>query len=66
MIYQEALKAMKNRSKVKVDGIVYKRINAIIFRKTETKEMIELELQSNARNSVTICDIAQAEVINES
>ncbi|MGF0095030.1 hypothetical protein ACQRC6_01200 [Peptoniphilus sp. SGI.035] len=66
MIYQEALKAMKNRSKVRVGGIVYKHINAIIFRKTETKEMIELELQSNCQNSVTIADIAQAEVIDES
>lgn len=45
MIYQEALKAMKKRIPVKVGGIFYKRINAIIFRKTDTKEYIELELQ---------------------
>ncbi|NMW84245.1 hypothetical protein HKO22_00610 [Peptoniphilus sp. AGMB00490] len=66
MIYQEALKAMKNRSKVKAAGIVYKHINAIIFRKTESKEIIEIELQSNCQNSVTIVDIAQAEVSDES
>lgn len=32
MIYQEALKAMKSREKIKACGLTYKWINAIIFR----------------------------------
>ncbi|MDU3456657.1 MAG: hypothetical protein E7F47_01980 [Peptoniphilus harei] len=65
MIYQEALKAMKNREKIKACGLTYKWINAIIFRKTDTKEIIELELQSPVRNSITIVNINQAEVADE-
>ena len=65
MIYQEALKAMKGREKIKACGLTYKCINAIIFRKTDNKEIIELELQSPVRNSVTIVNINQAEVADE-
>lgn len=66
MIYQEALKAMKSRIKIKAAGKTYKHINAIIFRKTETLELIQLELQDiNTQNSVTIVNINQAEVADE-
>lgn len=66
MIYQEALKAMKEKKRIKASGIIYKRINAIIFRKTDTIEMIQLELQDiNTQNSVTIVNINQAEVADE-
>lgn len=66
MIYQEALKAMKSRIKIKATGKTYKHINAIIFRKTETLELIQLELQDlGTENSVTIVNINQAEVADE-
>ncbi|WP_071026031.1 hypothetical protein [Peptoniphilus raoultii] len=66
MIYQEALKAMKKRIPVKAGGIVYKRINAIIFRKTDTREYIQLELQDKkTQNSITIVNINQAEAKDE-
>lgn len=66
MIYQEALKAMKSRTKIKAAGKTYKYINAIIFRKTENLELIQLELQDlGTENSVTIVNINQAEVANE-
>lgn len=66
MIYQEALKAMKSRIKIKAAGKNYKHINAIIFRKTENLEVIQLELQDiNTENSVTIVNINQAEVADE-
>lgn len=66
MIYQEALKAMKSRIKIKAAGTTYKHINAIIFRKTENLELIQLELQDiNTQNSVTIVNINQAEVADE-
>lgn len=66
MIYQEALKAMKSRTKIKAAGKTYKRINAIIFRKTESLEVIQLELQDlGTQNSVTIVNINQAEVADE-
>ena len=57
---------MKSREKIKACGLTYKCINAIIFRKTDTVEMIQLELQDlNTYNSVTIVNISQAEVANE-
>ena len=66
MIYQEALKAMKSRIKIKAAGKTYKHINAIIFRKTENLEVIQLELQDiSTQNSVTIVNINQAEVEDE-
>lgn len=66
MIYQEALKAMKSRIKIKAAGKTYQHINAIIFRKTENLELIQLELQDlGTENSVTIVNINQAEVANE-
>lgn len=66
MIYQEALKAMKSRIKIKAAGKTYKHINAIIFRKTENLELIQLELQDlGTENSVTIVNINQAEVADE-
>lgn len=65
MIYQEAKQAMKSRCKIKLKGIVYKHINAIIFRKTENLEIIQLELQDMQANSVSICRIEQAEVADE-
>ena len=66
MIYQEALKAMKSRIKIKAAGKTYKHINAIIFRKTENLEIIQLELQDlGTENSVTIVNINQAEVADE-
>lgn len=66
MIYQEALKAMKSRIKIKATGKTYKYINAIIFRKTENLELIQLELQDlGTENSVTIVNINQAEVADE-
>jgi|GEM_PF-6577219 hypothetical protein len=66
MIYQEALKAMKSRKKIKAAGKTYKYINAIIFRKTENLELIQLELQDlGTENSVTIVNINQAEVADE-
>ena len=66
MIYQEALKAMKSRIKIKAAGKTYKHINAIIFRKTENLEVIQLELQDiSTQNSVTIVNINQAEVADE-
>lgn len=66
MIYQETLKAMKSRIKIKAAGKTYKHINAIIFRKTENLEVIQLELQDiSTQNSVTIVNINQAEVADE-
>lgn len=57
---------MKSREKIKACGLTYKCINAIIFRKTDTVEMIQLELQDlKAYNSVTIVNISQAEVADE-
>lgn len=62
MTYQEAKKAFKTRAQVKLDGIIYERINAIIFRKTEI-ETIELELQAIKANSITIAKMEQVECI---
>ncbi len=57
---------MKKRIPVKAGGIVYKRINAIIFRKTDTREYIQLELQDKkTQNSITIVNINQAEAKDE-
>lgn len=62
MTYQEAKKALKTRAPVKLDGITYKHINAIIFRKTEV-EIIQLELQATKGNSITIARLEQVECI---
>lgn len=57
---------MKSRIKIKAAGKTYKHINAIIFRKTENLEVIQLELQDiSTQNSVTIVNINQAEVADE-
>lgn len=62
MIYKEALAAMKSREQVKCNGILYKHINAIIFRKTDDIEMIQVELQDASNyNSVTIAKIENVE-----
>lgn len=65
MTYQEAKRAIKKRLKIKSGGIIYKHINAIIFRKTDEIEQVELELQDVKANSVTICKMEQAEVLDE-
>lgn len=57
---------MKSRIKIKAAGKTYKHINAIIFRKTENLEVIQLELQDiSTQNSVTIVNINQVEVADE-
>ncbi|MET3616757.1 uncharacterized protein YdeI (BOF family) [Peptoniphilus olsenii] len=64
MTYKEAVKAMRERQKVKLGGIVYKHINAIIFRKTKTAELIQVELQDDSNyNAVTVAKIEKVEKI---
>lgn len=64
MTYQEARQALKTRAPVKVNGTEYKHINAIIFRKTDKIELIQVELQDmNNNNSVTIARLEQVECI---
>lgn len=63
MIYQEAKEAFNNRSRIIVDGRKYKHINAIIFRRHEQIEVIQLELQDeSSQNSVTVVKMEKAEV----
>lgn len=63
MIYQEAKEAFNNMSKIIVDGRTYRHINAIIFRRHEQIEVIQLELQDeSSHNSVTIVKMEKAEV----
>lgn len=63
MIYQEAKEAFNNRSKIIVDGRTYKYINAIIFRRHDQIEVIQLELQDeSSQNSVTVVKMEKAEV----
>lgn len=64
MTYKEALKAMKSRDNVIVNDIVYKRINAIIFRKTDEQELIEAELQDMNTNSVIICELEKIKPVD--
>lgn len=62
MIYKEAVKALKERAPVQVDGIIYKHINAIIFRKTDEIELIQVELQDKSNiNSVKIVKLEKVE-----
>lgn len=56
---------MRNRVNVVACGIVYRHINAIIFRKTNFVEIIELELQDMRANSVTVLKIDKVEVADE-
>lgn len=64
MTYQEARQALKTRAPVKVNEREYKCINAIIFRKTDKIELIQVELQDmNNNNSVTIARLEQVECI---
>lgn len=63
MIYQEAKEAFNNRSRIIFDGRTYKQINAIIFRRYEQIEVIQLELQDDSsQNSVTVVKMEKAEV----
>lgn len=66
MIYQDAKKAFKERKKIKAHGILYEHINAIIFRRHENIEVVQLELQDiNTQNSVTTVKMENAEVEDE-
>ena len=63
MIYQEAKEAFNKRSRIIVDGRIYRHINAIIFRRHEQIEVIQLELQDeSSQNSVTVVKMEKAEV----
>lgn len=63
MIYQEAKVAFNNRSRIIFDGRTYRHINAIIFRRHEQIEVIQLELQDeSSQNSVTVVKMEKAEV----
>lgn len=63
MIYQEAKEAFNKRSRIIVDGRTYKHINAIIFRRHDQIEVIQLELQDeSSQNSVTVVKMEKAEV----
>lgn len=65
MTYQEAREVLKSRVRVSAGGIIYKHINAIIFRKTDKIELIQLELQDQEANSVKIARINDVEVYKE-
>lgn len=70
MSRDEVLKAMRDFSPVKYDGIIYARISARIHRVIKTrkgtyKEVFQLELTSMHGNSVTIAEMEKVELANE-
>lgn len=70
MSRDEVLKAMRDFSHVKYDGITYARISARIHRVIRTrkgtyKDIFQLELVSMHGNSVTIAEMEKVELANE-
>ena len=64
--FNEAKEAMLKRKKINVPklNIVFKQINAIIFRQGNDGELVvQLELQDMKANSVLIVDVKDVEVV---
>lgn len=64
--FSEAKEAMLKREKINVPqlDIVFKQINAIIFRQHNDGELVvQLELQDMKANSVLIVDVKDVEVV---
>ena len=57
MTYEEAKKAFDRRDSVLLDGIEYRHINAIIFRRKGSDRIVQLELQDIDARSVTVADM---------
>lgn len=65
--FSEAKEAMLKRKKISVPklNIVFKKINAIIFRQNDSGELlVQLELQDMKANSVLIVDVKDVEVVD--
>lgn len=70
MSRDEVLKAMRDFSPVKYNGIIYARITARIHRVIRTrkgtyKDVFQLELESMHGNSVSIAEMEKVELANE-
>lgn len=66
--FNEAKEAMLKRKKINVPklNIVFKQINAIIFRQGNDGEpLVQLELQDMRANSVLITDVKDIEVVDD-
>lgn len=66
--FNEAKEAMLKRKKINVPklNIVFKQINAIIFRQGNDREpLVQLELQDMRANSVLITDVKDVEVVDD-
>lgn len=66
--FNEAKEAMLKRKKINVPklNIVFKQINAIIFRQSNDGEpLVQLELQDMIANSVLITDVKDVEVVDD-
>lgn len=59
MTYEEAKKAFDRRDPVLLDGIEYRHINAIIFRRRAAEKIMQLELQDIDARSVTVADMGK-------
>lgn len=56
MTSDEAKQAFFNDDPVESQGITYRCISALIYRRKDGKTVLSLELQDKNRNSVTIAD----------
>ncbi len=57
MTYEEAKKAFDRQEPVLLDGIEYRHINAIVFRRRCGEKIMQLELQDIDARSVTVADM---------
>lgn len=57
MTYEEAKKAFDWQEPVLLNGVEYRHINAIIFRRQGGEKIMQLELQDIDARSVTVADM---------
>ena len=65
MNYQQAKEAFNTRKEITCKGIDYKSIEAIIFRRSNGLEIVQLELADYTGKSVTIANMKECEVKGE-
>ena len=65
MNYQQAKEAFNEFKEIKCLGVVYKNIQAIIFRRANGLEVVQLELLDKSGNSVTVAKMKDCEVAGE-
>ena len=63
MDYQQAKEAFNTKKEIKHKGVEYRCITAIVFRRTNGLEVIQLELLDKNGNSVTVAKMKDCEAV---